>query len=524
MAGLRCAEVLINHGIKVTILEGRNRTGGRVHQSTHLGHLVDVGPNWIHGTDHNPILDLAAETNTTTHSIGERQSIFDLLGRIMNEKKATEYSELVWGIVADAFKHSNNDSAGIPPDRSLQDFFREKVKEKAVSEDEQKILLQMAQMWGAFVGDPIDKQSLKFFWLEECIEGENLFVASTYKAILDRVAKTARASADIQFSKTVTSIESLSSLTDTENPKTLLRTACGSTQIFDEVVITAPLGWLKRNKSAFVPPLPARISQAIDNISYGRLEKVYITFPSAFWDEPLSNQKQQTETPKDAGTEDTHHYPGFTHFLSPQYAPTTNPKNWNQELVNLAALPSSCAHPTLLFYIYGPCSTHITSLIANLDPDSPAYLTALAEFFHPYYSLLPNYTPTDPSCSPKKCLATSWSTDPLAGYGSYSNFQISPPNAKDAVELDKDIEALRTGLPERGVWLAGEHTAPFVALGTVTGAWWSGEGVGRRIVSAYGGGGETASSETEGVGEVETKAFIRKDGKSVAGPLNAVDS
>lgn len=36
------------------------------------------------------------------------------------------------------------------------------------------------------------------------------------------------------------------------------------------------------------------------------------------------------------------------------------------------------------------------------------------------------------------------------------------------------------------MWIAGEHTSPFVALGTVTGAWWSGEGVAGRIVEAYG--------------------------------------
>lgn len=45
---------------------------------------------------------------------------------------------------------------------------------------------------------------------------------------------------------------------------------------------------------------------------------------------------------------------------------------------------------------------------------------------------------------------------------------------------------MREGMPERGLWLAGEHTAPFVALGTVTGAYWSGESVGRRIAEAYG--------------------------------------
>jgi len=30
VAGLRCADVLLEHGIKVTILEGRDRIGGRV--------------------------------------------------------------------------------------------------------------------------------------------------------------------------------------------------------------------------------------------------------------------------------------------------------------------------------------------------------------------------------------------------------------------------------------------------------------------------------------------------------------
>jgi NADPH-dependent 2,4-dienoyl-CoA reductase/sulfur reductase-like enzyme len=30
IAGLRCAEILLIHGIKVTILEARNRIGGRV--------------------------------------------------------------------------------------------------------------------------------------------------------------------------------------------------------------------------------------------------------------------------------------------------------------------------------------------------------------------------------------------------------------------------------------------------------------------------------------------------------------
>jgi len=364
------------------------------------------------------------------------------------------------------------------------------------------------------------------------------------------VAETALAHADIQFFSTVTSIESSASLTKDANPRTVLRTSSGSTHTFDEVVITAPLGWLKRNKPAFTPPLPARIAQAIDNISYGRLEKVYITFPTAFWDSPpptsttpnASSNTHPSPSPIPTTTPPTSHYPPFTHFLTPTYAPHTNPSHWNQELINLASLPAHTAHPTLLFYIYGPCAQHIASLTAaHQASDSPAYLHALADFFRPYYSRLPHFAPGNADCQPVKALATQWAADPLAGWGSYCNFQISTSSSsssssaaaaaaaagsrddgnavsdaakgermragKDqggeqtqAVEFDKDIEALRAGMPERGVWLAGEHTAPFVALGTVTGAWWSGEGVARRIVAAYGYGSDPGKEQVNGDG------------------------
>jgi NADPH-dependent 2,4-dienoyl-CoA reductase/sulfur reductase-like enzyme len=42
VAGLKCADILLQHGVKVTILEGRNRVGGRLCQSKELGHLVDL--------------------------------------------------------------------------------------------------------------------------------------------------------------------------------------------------------------------------------------------------------------------------------------------------------------------------------------------------------------------------------------------------------------------------------------------------------------------------------------------------
>lgn len=314
------------------------------------------------------------------------------------------------------------------------------------------------------------------------ISPENLFLASTYKSILDLIAKDALTKAELKTSTKVTFFKS--NTESGQTPSVTVTTASNEITTFDEVVVTCPLGWLKRNMSSFSPSLPSRITSAIEHISYGRLEKVYITFPAAFW---LSSNPTGTVSAF------------FSQFLPPKYCPDQNPNRWTTECVSLASLPGSCAHPTLLFYFHGPCAQHVTSLIQGLDPASKEYFSRLDAFFHPFYSLLPAYSASSPDCTPSAILATDWQHDELAGFGSYTTFQVSDPANKDdgEVQLDKDIEALREGCPERGIWFAGEHTAPFEALGTVTGAYWSGECVAKRIAEVYGlGGGEEAKEDS----------------------------
>ena len=307
---------------------------------------------------------------------------------------------------------------------------------------------------------------------------ENLFLASTYKSILDLIAKSALAKAELKLSTKVTAFKS--NIQSGQPPSVTITTASNDTVDFDEVIVTCPLGWLKRNVSSFSPVLPPHITTAIKHISYGRLEKVYIMFPSAFW---LSRDSKGTATAF------------FSQFLPPKYASDQNPERWTTECVSLASLPGPCAHPTLLFYFHGPCAQHVTSLIHGLDPASEEYFSRLDAFFQPYYSLLPDYSTSSPDCEPSGIFVTDWQNDEFAGFGSYTTFQASDPAKDGEVQLDRDIEALREGCPERGLWFAGEHTAPFVALGTVTGAYWSGEGVAKRVAEVYGLGGGDKSKQ-----------------------------
>lgn len=274
---------------------------------------------------------------------------------------------------------------------------------------------------------------------------------------------------------------------------------------FDEIVMTAPLGWLQKHQDAFVPAIPERLTKAINSIGYGCLEKVYITFPRAFWQDrfgpsaKLSGINQQEMNSKDetkSNDDPKEEFAGFIQWLSPNYS-KDNPKKWGQEVVNLASLPKSCAHPTLLFYIFGDQSKTLSAKLAKI-PDTVERKRYLEEFYKPYYSLLSNYSPDNSDCHPSSIYATDWLSDDLAGNGSYSNFQIG------LKEGHGDIIAMREGLPDRGVWFAGEHTAPFVAMGTVTGAYWSGEAVGKRIAEAYG-FNEDISYSKAGIGAEKQK-------------------
>ena len=231
MAGLRCAEVLIKNGYRTTIMEARDRIGGRVSppsacsrvvksgpantgfwnrytknpsregswicelaSSTDLGDFLVThgasGPNWIHGSDKNPIKTLAEQTSTVLHRFDERQAIYGSDGQRLDEQEADVLTNLVWATIQKAIEESREHSTDIDPKKSLSDFFREEACKLFPTADEyrgsgesrrsssrddtqeaRKAFLQMGEMWGNFVGTSFEHQSLRFFFLEENMDG-----------------------------------------------------------------------------------------------------------------------------------------------------------------------------------------------------------------------------------------------------------------------------------------------------------------------------------------------------------------
>jgi len=269
--------------------------------------------------------------------------------------------------------------------------------------------------------------------------GENLYVMENHAPIIQHVVTK------FHLSTKVTRIETIGD--DPKDPKVLVRTE-NSTFEFDEVVVAVSLWCLQRSQLDFSPPLPDRIQTAISNASYSSLEKVYITFPTAFWDGPNPNPTSSDE-PSTA-------FPAFAHFHNSEpYVPEYR-RHWSIEMLPLFSPRVFGPHAklTLLIYTHDLLAEHVRFLVRELDPDSEAYYNALNTFFKPYYSRLPHYVGSSPGCVPSGFLATDWHGDDLAGNRWYTNFQASSRESFEEAEgewirLDEDVRVMAGGVPER---------------------------------------------------------------------------
>ena len=306
-------------------------------------------------------------------------------------------------------------------------------------------------------------------------------MSNTHRAIINRTAEAALSCGDVHLSTIVQSIEARHE--GKGAGRVVVKTANRNFS-FDAVVVTIPLGCLKMGTLQFVPELPQNVHRAIKDTSFSRLEKAFLAFPAPFWESSNMSAFKGEDTTR--ATENT--FPMFTRFLRASYVPEEQ-SSWTLEMVALSSptIFGDDARPVLMFCLWGASAAHMTSAIASLNPSSDEYYKVMDILFRPFYSRLPNYKEGHPECVPTEVLATNWQNDEFAGRGSSTNFKthLSGEQSNEDPAIDDHFLTLRHGLPERGIWFAGEHTAPFVALGTSTGAYWSGESAATRIIEAY---------------------------------------
>ena len=123
------------------------------------------------------------------------------------------------------------------------------------------------------------------------IPEENHLLAQGYNAITDLLAR----GLDIRLRQTVRAIRLVGSG---------VVVATQSEAFFaDRVVVTLPLGVLKRGEVVFDPPLPAAHQGAIARIGNGLLNKIVLAFPRAFWPVEAHYLRSLSDEPDSAAPE-----------------------------------------------------------------------------------------------------------------------------------------------------------------------------------------------------------------------------
>ena len=116
-------------------------------------------------------MNIAEATKSVTYDPEGSAFAYSPEGQLLPADIARKVSEFVWATVSEAFEYSNSHHESIPPEQSLFNFFEEKVEQAQLSSEEKQLVLDACKVWGAYIGDPVERQSLKFFHLEECIDG-----------------------------------------------------------------------------------------------------------------------------------------------------------------------------------------------------------------------------------------------------------------------------------------------------------------------------------------------------------------
>lgn len=267
MAGLSAARKLVDAGKSVVVLEARKRVGGRIHTDKSLGFAAELGANWIHGRDSNPLVDLAKAAGVRSVPFNHYDmAVLSSSGRSVD---SSEDSERLGKIFEQALQAVSATCGGKPATDGLDGPLANALGQYGLSSSEREIMnvLLDREFSGDYGAGPKQLNRCAHQY-GEAFEGDDLIMINGYGRITDRIAR----GLDIKLGEPVERVGW------TQSGVSVLTSKVRYTGSY--CICTVPLGVLKAGNIEFESALPDTHSEAISRIGFGSFAKAIVTFQS----------------------------------------------------------------------------------------------------------------------------------------------------------------------------------------------------------------------------------------------------
>ena len=285
MAGISAAQTLYDAGItNFRVLEATERIGGRLLMKQFDGAVVELGGNWVHGTDRNPIWTLVQEAklehvDTMIAPEKGRYIVLDENGADVTPQdrhEAMEVAEACLESLKETYREKNEDfavSAGLkecgwdpqgPAGTAIEYYYHDfdaAVPPEKIS-------------GGALLGtgnEPIDSTG-----------GRQVLISDTkgYASIISNMAK--------KFEHQVLINHEVENIVWNGADVSVKVNNVGKTRTIkaDFVLVTFSIGVLRkhvRQESMFYPTLPAPFRSSLGQMEMANYLKIFLKFSERFW-------------------------------------------------------------------------------------------------------------------------------------------------------------------------------------------------------------------------------------------------
>lgn len=416
ISGLGAARALHERGYDVSVVEARDRVGGRIWTVDR----IDYGAHWIHGTEGNPITHLARTLEIPTLFVGGdstytggwqhlkfRARGATALGDDEKRRSILAMDELLERL--DHFRENAPDADRFSVTEAVRAM---QEANPHWTEAERKHMAWHVELWARddCAAGPDDLSAR--YWdegYELFGEGDSVFW-NGYGALVEKLAQ----GIDVRLACPVTRV----TYGGSGSAAVRIETTQGELTA-DAVLVTVPLAVLKADVIAFVPPLPPARVAAVERLGVGVLVKLAYVFDDVFW-------------------------PGNQYVFG--LVDDADPATYPTMIINLW---SSHRSPCLVILAGGALGRQLETM-----PEEEAHAWGLAMLRKCFGDRVP---------APREQHRTGWSDDPWAR-GAYTYMKVGSSPA--------DIRTLQEPVGER-VFFAGEGTSA-TQWGTVHGAYLSG--------------------------------------------------